>query len=228
MLSREQMLTSCPGVNQVSVTDTKLPTRTSRSLEDAGKRGLDVSFAVLALLMLAPLMLIIAALIWTGDRRNPIFRQNRTGRGGKTFRIYKFRSMRVLEDGAVVQQATQGDSRVTPLGRVLRRTSIDELPQLINVLRGDMSLVGPRPHALAHDDFYGREVSDYHQRFTVRPGLTGWAQVNGSRGETPTLDHMTRRVDLDLWYIENQNLALDMTILARTAWSEISRKTNAY
>jgi lipopolysaccharide/colanic/teichoic acid biosynthesis glycosyltransferase len=193
-----------------------------------GKRGLDVSIALTALFLLGPLLLIISALIWMGDRRDPVFRQTRTGRHGKTFRIYKFRTMRVLEDGAVVQQATRDDARVTAMGRVLRKTSLDELPQLINVLTGDMSLVGPRPHAVAHDEYYGCEIPSYLQRFAAQPGLTGWAQINGSRGETPTIDHMRRRISLDLWYIENQCLTLDLIIIARTAWTELTRRTNAY
>jgi lipopolysaccharide/colanic/teichoic acid biosynthesis glycosyltransferase len=192
------------------------------------KRSLDVTIALTALFLLSPLLLIIATLIWGGDRKNPIFRQTRTGRHGATFRIYKFRTMRVLEDGAVVQQATRDDARVTTIGRVLRRTSLDELPQLINVLKGDMSLVGPRPHAVAHDEFYGREILSYQHRFTAQPGLTGWAQINGSRGETPTLDHMRRRIALDLWYIENQSLTLDVSIIVRTAWIELTRRANAY
>lgn len=192
------------------------------------KRGLDVTSALLALFLLAPLLLLIAVLIWVGDRKNPIFRQTRTGRYGKTFRIYKFRTMRVLEDGAVVQQASRMDARITTIGRVLRRTSLDELPQLVNVLKGDMSLVGPRPHAVAHDEFYGREILSYEHRFTAQPGMTGWAQINGSRGETPTIEHMRRRIELDLWYIENQSFTLDVRIIIRTAWTELTRRTNAY
>jgi len=136
--------------------------------------------------------------------------------------------MRVLEDGAVVQQASRMDARITTIGRVLRRTSLDELPQLVNVLKGDMSLVGPRPHAVAHDEFYGREILSYEHRFTAQPGLTGWAQINGSRGETPTIEHMRRRIELDLWYIENQSFTLDVRIIIRTAWTELTRRTNAY
>jgi lipopolysaccharide/colanic/teichoic acid biosynthesis glycosyltransferase len=124
--------------------------------------------------------------------------------------------MTVQENGPVVQQARWGDKRVTRIGRILRQTSLGELPQLLNVIRGEMSLVGPRPHALANDEHYGREIPAYARRFAVRPGLTGWAQVNGSRGETPTLASMGRRVDLDLWYVQNRTLALDVTILART------------
>jgi lipopolysaccharide/colanic/teichoic acid biosynthesis glycosyltransferase len=157
-----------------------------------------------------------------------LFRQTRKGLNGRTFRIYKFRTMRVLEDGAVVRQATRGDARVTRIGRILRSTSLDELPQLLNVLSGEMALVGPRPHALAHDEFYSREISGYDQRFRVKPGITGWAQVNGARGETPTLDHMRRRIELDLWYVQHKSIALDLTILARTVVAELGRTSEAY
>jgi lipopolysaccharide/colanic/teichoic acid biosynthesis glycosyltransferase len=138
------------------------------------------------------------------DSRGPIlFRQNRNGFNGRPFRIYKFRSMTVMEDGAVVTQAKRDDARVTRVGRFLRRSSLDELPQLLNVLKGDMSLVGPRPHALAHDDHYSGLLAEYAFRHHVKPGITGWAQVNGFRGETPTIDLMKRRIDLDLQYIAN-------------------------
>jgi len=157
-----------------------------------------------------------------------LFRQTRTGLNGRQFRIYKFRSMTVQEDGPVVNQATQRDPRVTRIGRILRQTSLDEVPQLLNVIRGEMALVGPRPHALAHDDYYGREIPAYERRFAVKPGITGWAQVNGARGETPTMADMQRRVDLDLWYIEHWNSALDLTILARTAVTAVIRRTNAH
>jgi putative colanic acid biosynthesis UDP-glucose lipid carrier transferase len=163
------------------------------------------------------------------DSRGPaLFRQTRTGLNGRQFRIYKFRTMTVQEDGAVIRQATQGDARVTQIGRMLRKTSLDELPQLINVIRGEMSLVGPRPHALAHDKYYGREIPAYERRFAVKPGITGWAQVNGARGETATVADMQRRVDLDLWYVEHRSLALDLKILAWTVVAEITRRTNAY
>jgi lipopolysaccharide/colanic/teichoic acid biosynthesis glycosyltransferase len=144
------------------------------------------------------------------------------------FRIYKFRTMRVLEDGAVVRQATRDDARVTRVGRILRSTSLDELPQLLNVLTGEMALVGPRPHALAHDEYYSREIAAYDHRFRVKPGITGWAQVNGARGETPTVDHMRRRIELDLYYVQHKSLALDLTILVRTLRAELGRTSGAY
>ena len=145
-----------------------------------------------------------------------IFRQRRNGFNGRPFVIYKFRTMNVLEDGPVVRQATKRDARVTGIGRVLRQSSIDELPQLFNVLKGDMSLVGPRPHAVAHDDEYGALIANYAFRHHVKPGLTGLAQVNGCRGQTLHLDQMKKRIDFDLWYIDNWSLFLDLKILART------------
>jgi exopolysaccharide biosynthesis polyprenyl glycosylphosphotransferase len=193
-----------------------------------GKDILDRGLASLGLVSLLPLLLVIALAVRLDSKGPALFRQTRTGRNGKPFRIYKFRTMTVQEDGAVVQQARWGDTRLTRIGRILRQTSLDELPQLLNVIWGEMSLVGPRPHALAHDEHYGREIPDYVGRFAVKPGLTGWAQVNGSRGETPTVADMRRRVELDLWYIQNRTLALDLTILARTVVDEITRRTNAY
>lgn len=192
------------------------------------KTILDVTFALLGLFVLAPLLLLIALGIRIDSSGPVMFRQVRTGLNGQSFRIYKFRTMTVQENGAVVRQAILGDKRVTRIGQLLRKTSLDELPQLINVVRGEMSLVGPRPHALAHDEYYGREISVYRDRFAVKPGLTGWAQVSGSRGETPTVTDMQRRVDLDLWYVENHTFALDLMILGRTVLAEISRKTGAY
>ena len=193
-----------------------------------GKDILDRVLASLGLVSFLPLLLVIALAVCLDSKGPALFRQTRTGRNGKPFRIYKFRTMTVQENGPVAQQARRGDTRLTRIGRILRQTSLDELPQLLNVIWGEMSLVGPRPHALAHDEHYGREIPDYVGRFAVKPGLTGWAQVNGSRGGTPTLADMGRRVDLDLWYIQNRTLALDLTILARTVVDEITRRTNAY
>jgi putative colanic acid biosynthesis UDP-glucose lipid carrier transferase len=191
-------------------------------------RVIDVTLASLALAVLAPLLILVALAISVDSPGPVLFRQTRTGLNGRTFQIYKFRSMRVLEDGPEIRQACRGDARVTAVGHILRRTSLDELPQLLNVLRGQMSLVGPRPHALAHDAYYGREIPAYRVRFQVKPGITGWAQVNGARGETPTLMDMQRRIDLDLWYVENRSLGLDLQILARTVWSEIRGRSHAY
>ena len=135
--------------------------------------------------------------------------------------------MKVLEDGRVIHQACQNDTRVTRIGRFLRATSIDELPQLINVLHGQMSLVGPRPHALAHDDNYSMQIANYAYRQHVKPGVTGWAQVNGFRGETSTLALMEQRVAHDLWYVKNWSFWLDLRIITRTAF-EVLRGRNAY
>jgi exopolysaccharide biosynthesis polyprenyl glycosylphosphotransferase len=188
-------------------------------------RTLDVAVACLALLVLAPLLVLVALAIRLDAPGPVLFRQTRTGLSGRVFRIYKFRTMRVLEDGPEVRQACRSDARVTCVGRLLRRTHLDELPQLLNVLRGEMALVGPRPHALAHDQHYGREIPAYRLRFQVKPGMTGWAQVNGARGETPTLEHMQRRIDLDLWYAENRSLWLDLQILVRTVLEISDRNT---
>ena len=190
--------------------------------------ALDQTLAALALFLVAPLLVLVALLVRLDSKGPVLFRQTRTGKDGHPFQIYKFRTMRVLDDGAVVHQATRGDARVTRVGALLRRTSIDELPQLLNVLQGDMALVGPRPHALAHDLYYGAEIPTYRHRFAVKPGITGWAQINGSRGPTPTLADMQRRAALDLWYIENQSLRLDLQILLRTVLAEITRRTNAF
>jgi len=145
-----------------------------------------------------------------------IFRQRRNGLDGEEIQVFKFRSMRVTDDGAVVKQATKGDPRVTPFGAFIRRTSLDELPQFINVLQGRMSIVGPRPHAVAHNEQYRQMIKAYMVRHKVRPGITGWAQVNGYRGETDTVEKMQARVEYDLEYLRNWSLALDLQIIART------------
>lgn len=191
------------------------------------KRLLDVSVAAFTIALLLPLFVTIAALIKFDSSGPVFFRQTRNGHQGKPFRIWKFRSMRVQEDGPVIKQAQRGDPRVTRIGRFLRKSSLDELPQLINILTGEMSLVGPRPHAQAHDELYARSIESYELRQHVKPGLTGWAQVNGLRGETATLDAMNRRIEFDLWYAVNASVLLDVEILARTA-IEVFRNKNAY
>ncbi|CAL8970994.1 UDP-glucose:undecaprenyl-phosphate glucose-1-phosphate transferase [Rhodoplanes serenus] len=197
------------------------------TIERGMKRLLDLAVASLALVILAPLMLLAAVAIKLDSPGPVIFRQRRNGFNEREFLIFKFRSMTVLEDGAVVTQATRRDPRVTRVGRFLRRTSIDELPQLFNVLRGDMSIVGPRPHAIAHDDEYSKIIGQYAYRHHVKPGITGWAQVNGCRGETPHVSLMEKRVSLDIWYINNWNLGLDLRILLKTTF-ELLRHHNAY
>jgi undecaprenyl-phosphate galactose phosphotransferase/putative colanic acid biosynthesis UDP-glucose lipid carrier transferase len=181
------------------------------------KRSFDLLGATLALVVFAPIM-VAAAILVACDSRGPIlFRQTRNGFNGKAFRIFKFRSMTVTEDGPRIVQATAHDIRVTGIGRWLRRTSIDELPQLFNVLSGEMSLVGPRPHAAAHNCEYEKVIGNYAFRHHVKPGITGWAQVNGCRGETREVGLMEKRVEYDLWYINNWSVWLDVRILIETA-----------
>jgi Undecaprenyl-phosphate glucose phosphotransferase len=191
------------------------------------KRIMDSVLASLALLFFLPVMMLTAVAIKLDSPGPVIFRQVRKGFNGKQFDILKFRTMTVQENGANVVQATCNDSRVTTIGRLLRSASIDELPQLLNVLKGDMSLIGPRPHALAHDDYFQKIVGDYAHRHHVKPGITGWAQCNGARGPTPTIEHISERVKLDLWYINNWSLWLDFQILIKTFF-EVLRKRNAY
>jgi lipopolysaccharide/colanic/teichoic acid biosynthesis glycosyltransferase len=187
---------------------------------------MDASFAAVLLVLLVPIFLAIAFIVRLDSRGPVFFRQRRRGLNGKPFDIVKFRSMHVLENGDDVRQAERNDARVTRAGRVLRAWSLDELPQLINVLYGEMSLVGPRPHAIAHDIFFGALIEGYEQRLRVKPGITGLAQVNGLRGPTPTADAMRRRVNVDLDYVRNAHLLVDVAILLRTPL-EILRRRNA-
>jgi exopolysaccharide biosynthesis polyprenyl glycosylphosphotransferase len=196
-------------------------------LERFAKRLLDVTIAAASLVFLSPLMLVAAIAIKAESKGPVIFRQRRHGFNGQPFVIYKLRTMKVLEDGAAVVQATKSDPRVTRVGRLLRETSIDELPQLLNVLQGNMSIVGPRPHAMVHDYEYGKMIANYAFRHHVKPGITGWAQVQGSRGGTPQLELMEQRITLDLWYIDNWSLGLDIYIMLRTGF-ELMRRRNAY
>ena len=191
------------------------------------KRALDIVLGFLALMFFVPVMVLTALAIKFDGPGPIIFRQNRKGFNGQQFVMFKFRTMRVEENGSTVTQATPHDPRVTAIGKVLRAASIDELPQLVNVLRGEMSLIGPRPHALAHDNYFEKLLEDYAFRHHVKPGMTGWAQVNGLRGATPTVDLISRRVKMDLWYINNWTLWLDVQILMKTFF-EVLRKRNAY
>jgi undecaprenyl-phosphate galactose phosphotransferase/putative colanic acid biosynthesis UDP-glucose lipid carrier transferase len=184
--------------------------------ERALKRATDLVIATSALVALAPLLLAVSLAIRLDSRGSVIFRQRRCGFDNREFVIFKFRTMTVLEDGASIVQAKPDDRRVTRIGKFLRRTSIDELPQLLNVIRGDMSLVGPRPHAIAHDDEFKARISNYALRHHVKPGLTGAAQVSGLRGETQRLSQMEQRVERDLWYINNWSLTLDLKLMAMT------------
>jgi putative colanic acid biosynthesis UDP-glucose lipid carrier transferase len=195
--------------------------------EQVAKRLFDVTIATASLLVIAPLLLVVSLAVCIDSRGPILFRQTRGGFNGQTFQILKFRTMHVMEDGPTITQASPHDNRVTRVGRWLRRSSIDELPQLINVLRGDMSLVGPRPHALAHDAHYSSLISNYPYRHHVKPGMSGWAQVNGFRGETSTVSLMKQRVDLDLWYVTNWSFWLDLRILFWTVL-EVYRTRNAF
>ena len=181
------------------------------------KRATDVLISSVALVLAAPLMIAIAILVWLSSPGPIIFRQRRYGLNGEEIIVYKFRTMRVTEDGATIVQAKKVDPRTTRLGQFLRRYSLDELPQLINVLEGPMSLVGPRPHAVAHNEMYRKLIKGYMVRHKVKPGITGLAQVNGLRGETHTIEQMEARVRYDLEYLRNWSLGLDVEILAKTA-----------
>ena len=188
----------------------------SRPLQGPAKRSLDILLALSAAVASSWLFIAIAIAIAVTTRGPILFRQRRTGLNGRVFTIYKFRTMTVAEDGDIVPHATRNDPRLTRIGAVLRRTSLDELPQVINILRGDMSVVGPRPHAVAHDRHYGALIPRYGDRFRVRPGLTGLAQVQGLRGEIKRLECMARRIDADTEYNASWSLLGDLAIMART------------
>jgi putative colanic acid biosynthesis UDP-glucose lipid carrier transferase len=188
------------------------------------KRASDVVLAAAMLAVLSPLLLALALGVRLSSRGPVIFRQRRYGLDGEQIVVYKFRTMTVTEDGEALRQCTPGDARLTRLGAFMRRASLDELPQLLNVLQGRMSLVGPRPHAVAHNELYRKLIDGYMLRHKVRPGLTGWAQVNGLRGETPTLERMQARIDHDLDYLRNWSLHLDLYIMAKTLWVVLKRE----
>ncbi|MFN4091446.1 MAG: exopolysaccharide biosynthesis polyprenyl glycosylphosphotransferase [Brevundimonas sp.] len=193
----------------------------------AAKRMLDVVVATTALVILIPAFVVIALLVRLDSPGPILFRQRRTGLNGRIFRILKFRTMSVIEDGHAISHATRNDPRVTRIGDFLRKSSLDEMPQLINVILGHMSLVGPRPHALAHDAQYGALLPQYVQRFAVRPGLTGLAQVKGFRGEIHQLDCMEQRVNADVEYVKTWSILSDIVILFQTV-PLILRRVNAY
>jgi putative colanic acid biosysnthesis UDP-glucose lipid carrier transferase len=191
------------------------------------KRFTDILVATLILAVAAPLMILIAILVKLSSRGPAIFKQRRYGLDGLEIIVYKFRTMKVTEDDGPIRQATRDDARVTPIGRFLRRTSLDELPQLVNVLQGRMSLVGPRPHAVAHNELYRKLIKGYMVRHKVPPGMTGLAQVHGLRGETTTVEEMEARVRYDLEYLRNWSVLLDFKILLKTL-SIVARGRNAY
>jgi len=210
------------GMPVVSVCETPF-----RGFNGVVKRASDVVLALLIMLLLAPLLLALAVGVKLSSPGPVIFRQRRYGLDGREIVVYKFRSMTVVEDGAVIPQARRADARVTPFGALLRRYSLDELPQFINVLQGRMSVVGPRPHALAHNELYRRLIKGYMIRHKVKPGITGWAQVNGLRGETDTLEKMEQRIAYDLAYLRKWSLQLDLWIVLRTPLAVLNGR-NAY
>jgi putative colanic acid biosysnthesis UDP-glucose lipid carrier transferase len=210
------------GMPVVSVCETPF-----RGLNAVIKRASDIVLALLICTLTLPLMLAIAVGVKMSSPGPVIFRQRRYGLDGREILVYKFRSMRVTEDGAVIRQATRADGRVTRFGAFLRRYSLDELPQFINVLQGRMSVVGPRPHAVAHTELYRKLIKGYMFRHKVRPGITGWAQVNGLRGETDTLEKMERRIACDLAYLRQWSLQLDLRIVLKTLFVALDGR-NAY
>jgi putative colanic acid biosynthesis UDP-glucose lipid carrier transferase len=196
-------------------------------LHSVVKRTSDIVLASTIQILLLPVMACIAVGVKMSSPGPVIFAQRRYGLNGEEIVVYKFRSMGVCDDGAVVEQATRNDVRITPFGGFLRRTSLDELPQFFNVIQGRMSIVGPRPHAVAHNEMYRKLIKGYMLRHKVKPGITGWAQVNGLRGETETLDKMRARIEFDLEYLRNWSLALDLWIIFRTV-KEVLKKDAAY
>lgn len=199
-----------------------------RGIQSLLKRLEDLAGAIIILLLISIPMLLIALAIKCTSKGPVFFRQTRYGLDGRSFKVLKFRTMNVCEDDkGQIRQASRDDDRITPLGRFLRRTSLDELPQFFNVLQGTMSMVGPRPHAVAHNELYRERIKGYMLRHKIKPGITGWAQVNGWRGETDTLEKMQKRVEFDLHYIRHWSLALDMKILLLTLFRGF-RNANAY
>jgi putative colanic acid biosynthesis UDP-glucose lipid carrier transferase len=180
------------------------------------KRAIDFTVALVALLIFLPLLVLIAVAVRLETPGPALFRQQRTGLNGHAFTVLKFRTMTVVEDGAEIRQATRGDVRVTPLGAILRKLSLDEIPQILNVIRGEMSLIGPRPHALAHDRAWEQVAPNYARRFRTRPGLTGWAAIQGYRGEIADTQGLIGRVEADNEYIDSWSLWLDLQIIWRT------------
>ena len=202
------------GVPVVGICETPF-TGTNRMI----KRLSDIVLGSLILLLIAPVLAAVALGVKLSSPGPVIFKQRRNGLNGEEIVVYKFRSMTSMDNGPVVRQATKGDARITPFGKFIRKTSLDELPQFINVLQGRMSIVGPRPHAVAHNEMYRQLIKAYMVRHKVKPGITGWAQVNGHRGETDTIEKMQARVEYDLEYLRNWSLGLDLVIILRTVKS---------
>ena len=219
----EGSVTNLLGVPTINLAASPLPPNAMMQ-----KEIFDRFFAVGALLAVSPILLACAIAVKLSSRGPVFFKQRRKGADGRVFTIYKFRTMRLhAQTAGVLEQAKRSDPRITRVGAFLRRTSLDELPQFFNVLRGDMSVVGPRPHALEHDDLYQKVVSGYIHRYRIKPGITGWAQVNGFRGETDRIEKMEGRVAHDLYYLGNWSFGLDMKIIFATIFKGL-RHTNAY
>jgi putative colanic acid biosynthesis UDP-glucose lipid carrier transferase len=210
------------GIPVISVRDTPIS-----GINQFNKRLSDLVFASLFLTLLLPLMIAIAIGIKLSSPGPVLFRQRRYGLEGEEIIVYKFRSMTVCEDSHEIIQAKRQDPRITRFGAFLRRSSLDELPQLINVLQGRMSIVGPRPHAVAHNEMYRKMIKGYMTRHKVKPGITGWAQINGMRGETETLDKMEKRIEYDMQYMRNWSLSFDLWIMLRSI-GVIFRDVHAY
>ena len=211
------------GVPVISVFDTPLGGRGAQIV----KRLEDIVISNIIIILISPILLAIALGVKLSSPGPVLFKQKRYGMNGKEINVYKFRSMTTQDNGKNIKQAIKGDSRITPFGAFIRRTSLDELPQFFNVLQGKMSIVGPRPHAVAHNEEYRRLIPKYMQRHLVKPGITGWAQINGWRGETDTLEKMENRVNFDLHYINNWSLWLDIKIILITTVKGFIHK-NAY
>jgi putative colanic acid biosynthesis UDP-glucose lipid carrier transferase len=216
VVARETTARTRP-LREVHPTQSKAPVALIEPVGGWPKRAIDIVGASVGLVALSPLFLLLAIIIRLETRGPSLFHQRRGGYRGRTFLVWKFRTMRTLEDGGAVQQVREdGDPRVTRVGAFMRKTNLDELPQLINVLRGEMSLVGPRPHAVAHDEQFSGVAPRYWERHMARPGITGLAQVSGCRGETRNVDAVRERVKHDLEYIARWSVWLDFAIMART------------
>jgi putative colanic acid biosysnthesis UDP-glucose lipid carrier transferase len=196
-----------------------------KKADPALKRLLDIVFSLLLIGLFSPVMILIIILIKLTSRGPVLFSQKRYGLKGSEIKVFKFRTMYEIQDGDLVEQAKPGDPRITPIGRFLRRMSLDELPQLFNVLIGNMSFVGPRPHSIAINNRFRETIQDYMRRYDVKPGITGWAQIHGYRGYTPTQELMEKRVSYDLWYIQHRSIGLDGVIVFRTIFRIFNDKT---
>jgi putative colanic acid biosynthesis UDP-glucose lipid carrier transferase len=216
-------LTDIGGLPIISVYDTPLSNLTKKAI----KRSEDFFLSLLILILISPVLLIIAIAVKMTSPGPILFVQKRYGLNGKEINVWKFRSMKVMENGESITQATKGDDRLTGIGAFLRKSSLDELPQFFNSLTGRMSIVGPRPHAKAHNEQYRKIIQKYMLRHKVKPGITGWAQINGWRGETDTIDKMEKRIQFDLYYIDNWSLWLDIKIILLTIIKGFINK-NAY